>query len=116
LPSAGFRTPYDLVAEGWCQGAPAACETGAAVAANSPLARRWSASGALAPAAHDAAVEPDVALYALRRSNLALTAAVGESPGSWNDAAGRRQDEVLEALVRAVSLVQHAPALAATHR
>lgn len=98
---------YELVEQGWCQGALARDGAGRSVAAESPRALTWSAPGALLRVWRDAA-EPDdaVGIAAFGRANLALTAAVRAIPAVWNDAPGRRRQAVLEALLAAVSLVR----------
>ena len=66
---------------------------------------RWSASGALACVWRRSGRHDEVGLHALQRANLALTAVVNDVPRIWNDAPGRQQGEVAEALLRAVILV-----------
>ena|SRR5829696_7142207 len=97
---------YDLVARGWCQGATARAAGGTPVEPESADACEWSMTGALVRVWR-LAEEADkvLGLAALGRANLALTAATGAIPGTWNDTPGRRQSHVLEAICEAVSLV-----------
>jgi hypothetical protein len=95
---------YELVSGGWCVGT-AEDAHGRACDPRAPAAVRWSASGALAAAWQRSGVDEGIALEALQRANLALTAVVNDVPQAWNDAFGRRQHEVAEALLHAVSLV-----------
>lgn len=100
---------YELVEYGWCQGASATDASGRRIAAESSLARAWSAPGALLRAWRESAEDDDpLGIAAFARANLALTAAVGEIPAIWNDAPDRRQHVVLEAVLAAVSLVRTA--------
>ncbi len=101
---------YELIERGWCQGTAAADAAGRAVDPDSPAARAWSLSGALTRSWRESRVDDETGLGALQLANLALSAAVHEAPTIWNDMRDRRKQEVLEALVRAVSLVQD-PAL-----
>jgi hypothetical protein len=100
---------YELVSSGWCAGM-AQDAVGGPCEPAAPIAARWSASGALAAAWQRSGVDEVLALEALQRANLALTAVVNDVPQAWNDAFGRRQHEVAEALLHAVSLVND-PAL-----
>ncbi len=97
---------YDLLASGWCRGAAAVDEAGSPVEPASSAARRFSVDGALVRLWRRSGLDPELALRALQLANLALTAAVNEIPKSWNDAPGRRQGEVLEAVLAAVTLVR----------
>jgi hypothetical protein len=97
---------YELVVIGWCQGSSAQDEMGRAIEPSSAFARRWSAAGALERVWRRGFDDPDVALDAFERANLALAAAVKDVPQSWNDAAGRTSDHVLEALLDAMNLVR----------
>jgi hypothetical protein len=97
---------YELVAAGWCQGATAVSEAGTPVDPASPYARRFSASGAVTRLWRRSEIDAELGLTALQLANLALTAAMNDVPKSWNDASGRRQGEVLEAILDAVSLVR----------
>ena len=101
---------YELVEGGWCQGAAATDGSGAPVEPDSPLARCWSATGALTRVWRESGISDETGLAALQFATLALSAAVRQVPKVWNDMRDRRQREVLEALLRAVSLVQD-PAL-----
>ena len=101
---------YALVESGWCQGAPARDRSERPVEPDSPAARRWSATGALTRVWRESNADDEVGLGALQFANLALSAAVGHVPKPWNDMPERRQQDVLEAFARAVSLVQD-PAL-----
>ena len=103
-------TAYELVERGWCQGTAATDDSGAPVEPDSPLGHRWSVTGALARAWRESGIADERGLAALQFANLALSAAVRHVPKIWNDMPNRRQGEVLEALLRAVSLVQD-PAL-----
>ena len=103
-------TAYELVERGWCQGAAALDAAGAPVEPDSPLATRWSATGALSRAWRASGIPDETGLAALQFANLALSAAVHGVPKVWNDMPERRHRDVLEALLRAVSLVQD-PAL-----
>ena len=101
---------YELVERGWCQGVAAQNAAGEAVEPDSPFARRWSATGALARVWRESGIDDERGLGALQFANLALSAAVHHVPKLWNDMPGRRQQEVLDALAHAISLVQE-PAL-----
>lgn len=92
---------YELIVSGWCQGAGAEDEMGRAIEPSSAFARRWSAAGALERVWRRAADDPDDALEAFERANLALAAAVKDAPQRWNDAPARTRDEVLVALLDA---------------
>ena len=100
---------YELVSAGWCSGL-AQDEEGRSCEPDAPTAARWSASGAVVAAWRRSSLDEGLGLEALQRANLALTAAVNDVPRAWNDAPGRRQHEVAEALLHAVSLVND-PAL-----
>jgi hypothetical protein len=97
---------YELAERGWCQGVAAEDEIGIAVDPQSAAAVRWSPSGALVALWRRSGVDDEVGLRALQIANLALAAAVQDAPASWNDAPRRRQHEVLEAILRAVSLAR----------
>jgi hypothetical protein len=101
---------YELVERGWCQGAPARDGSERPVEPDSPAAQRWSATGALTRIWRQSDAADELGLGALQFANLALSAAVNHVPKLWNDMPDRRHQEVLEALIRAVSLVQD-PAL-----
>jgi hypothetical protein len=116
LAEAWLAQVYELVARGWCQGEVAVNEAGIAVEPDSRFARRWSATGALTRVWRRAAVDDVVGLHALGRANLALMAAMNEIPKTWNDAPGRRQEHVLEAILWAVSLVRDPYVLEAQRR
>jgi hypothetical protein len=97
---------YELVVGGWCQGSSAQDEMGRAIEPSSAFARRWSAAGALERVWRRGFEDPDVALDAFERANLALAAAVKDVPQKWNDAAERTTDDVLDALQDAMNLVR----------
>ena len=97
---------YALVSAGWCQGASARDENGTAVEPTSRAARQWSPAGAVVCARDRSSVDGRSGIEAYCFANLALTAAVRAVPDTWNDAPGRRQEEAVEALLRAVSLVR----------
>jgi hypothetical protein len=92
---------HELVLSGWCQGAGARDEIGRAIEPSSAFARRWSAPGALERIWRRDHRDPDAALEAFERANLALAAAVKDVPERWNDAAARTHEEVLSALLDA---------------
>lgn len=94
---------YELVVSGWCQGAGAQDELGRAVEPSSAFARRWSAAGAIERIWQRGVDDPDVALEAFGRANLALAAAVKDVPRRWNDHPSRTRGEVLVALADARS-------------
>jgi hypothetical protein len=110
LAEAWLAAAYELVESGWCQGAAATDAAGTPVEPESPLARRWSATGALARVWRQSGIPEEPGLSALQLANLALSAVVRSAPTVWNDMPERRREDVLEALARAVSLVQD-PAL-----
>jgi hypothetical protein len=94
---------YELVSAGWCQGT--ACDAdGNPCEPDAASAVRWSASGALACVWRRSGRHDEIGLHALQRANLALTAVVNDVPRIWNDAPERRQREVAEALLQAVTL------------
>jgi hypothetical protein len=97
---------YGFVESGWCQGAAARDDSGNPIKPESALARSWSATGALTRAWRESGRDDETGLRALQFANLALSAAVHAVPTAWNDTPGRRQHEVLEALLDAVSLVR----------
>jgi hypothetical protein len=99
---------YELVLSGWCQGASAQDEGGRCVEPSSVFARRWSAPGALERIWRRAVDGEDVVLEAYQRASLALAAVVQDVPQRWNDVAGRRLDEVLDALGLAVQYLRPA--------
>jgi hypothetical protein len=92
---------YELVISGWCQGAGARDEMGRPIEPSSAFARRWSPGGALERVWRRAGGDPDEALEAFERANLALAAAIKERPERWNDSPTRTHAEVLDALVDA---------------
>ena len=96
---------YELVMSGWCQGSSAQDELGRPIEPSSAFARRWSAPGALERVWRRAADDPDAALEAFERANLALAAAAGDVPQKWNDVPGRTSAEVLDGLEDAMRLV-----------
>jgi hypothetical protein len=97
---------YELVVSGWCQGSGAQDEMGRPIEPSSAFARRWSAAGALERVWRRGFDDPDVALDAFERANLALAAAIKDVPQKWNDAPERTLDHVLEALLDALNLVR----------
>ena len=97
---------YELVERGWCRGASAEDGLGREVDPASDKAVRWSAAGALLAGWKRSGIDDEIALRALQIANLALAAAVKDIPTSWNDALGRRRDDVLEGMLSAVSLVR----------
>jgi hypothetical protein len=100
---------HEFVREGWCQGAAARDACGRPVSPTSAFARGWSAAGALerAWARHDDRFGSGLAAF--ERANLALAAATGDVPQAWNDADGRTDTEVLDALAEAIHLVAGPP-------
>ena len=92
---------YELVQSGWCQGAGALDELGRSIEPSSAFARRWSAAGALERVWRRMPGDPDAALEAFERANLALAAAIRDVPQRWNDATSRTHLEVLTALLDA---------------
>lgn len=100
---------YELVLSGWCQGMTAQDEAGRSIEPSSAFARRWSASGALERVWQRAPDRDGLALDAYERASLALAAAIKDIPQRWNDAAGRRVDEVLDGLASAVELLRPRP-------
>jgi hypothetical protein len=93
---------YELVLSGWCQGATAQDEAGRTVEPSSAFARRWSAAGALERVWRRALEGEEAGLDAYERACLALAATIHDVPQRWNDDAGRRVDEVLDALAAAL--------------
>ena len=108
---------YELVLNGWCQGMAARDEFGEPVEPSSASARGWSAAGALARIWERSDDRFGPALDAFQVANLALAVVVGEVPQVWNDAEGRTQWEVLDALALAAHEVSPAstPVSAAVH-
>ena len=108
---------YELVLNGWCQGMAARDEFGEPVEPFSASARGWSAAGALARIWERSDDRFGPALDAFQVANLALAVVVGEVPQVWNDAEGRTQWEVLDALALAAHEVSPAstPVSAAVH-
>lgn len=92
-----------LVRKGWTRFARALDEDGNPVEPWSPRARRWSARGAL-EAAWRMLAHPELALQALRRATLALTAVVGDID-DWNDQPERTQSQVAAAFTKAIKLL-----------
>ena len=93
---------YQLVLRGWCQGADARDERGLPVEAANAAARRWSASGALTSAwQQNGDPHAPVSLDAFAQATLAVTAVLRAPTGRWNDADGRTQRDVLDALSQA---------------
>ncbi len=99
---------YELVLNGWCQGSTAQDAEGRSIEPSSAFARRWSAPGALERVWRRTADGGEEVLEAYERASLALSAAVGDVPQKWNDAAGRRLDEVLDALAVAADKLRPA--------
>ncbi len=92
---------YELVSSGWCQGAGARDEMGRSIEPSSAFARRWSLTGALERIWRRDGGDPDAAIVAFERANLALAAAIKELPDRWNDSPTRTHAEVLDALLDA---------------
>jgi hypothetical protein len=104
---------YELVREGWCQGTAARDASGRPITPTSAFASSWSAAGALERVWGRCEDRFGLGLDAFERANLALAAAVGDVPQSWNDADGRTASDVLDALAEAVHLIaadSHSPA------
>jgi hypothetical protein len=97
---------YELILSGWCQGAAAQDAEGRSIEPSSAFARRWSAPGALERVWRRASDDHNLTLDAYERASLALSAAVRDIPQRWNDAAGRRLDEVLDGLAQAVGMLR----------
>jgi hypothetical protein len=97
---------YGLIESGWCQGAPARDAAGRPIEPESNFAVAWSAPGALLRLWRRGEVDVQLGLFAFQRANLALAATVGEGVGAWNDRPGRRQVDVLEAILVALSSVR----------
>src|SRR5687767_11410891 len=106
---------YELVLNGWCQGADAQDEFGQPVEPASANARCWSATGALTRVWERTEDRFGPALEAFYTANLALTAVVRDTPQAWNDAAERTQWQVLDAIALAAEQVSPVatPAVAA---
>ena len=100
---------YELVLNGWCQGATAQDEGGRSIKPASAFARRWSAPGALERIWRRARGDEDDALAAYQRACLALAATVRDLPQRWNDVPGRRLDEVLDAVAMAIHALSPLP-------
>jgi hypothetical protein len=102
-----------LVVVGWCQGAHARDFTGAEVPSWSRQAQSWSLLGALLASWHrqDSKEAQDVAAHlidahALGKATEVLGDLVGTSSlQQWNDEPGRSQAEVIDALERALALL-----------
>lgn len=99
---------YELVLSGWCQGSTAQDAEGRSIEPSSAFARRWSAPGALERVWRRTADGGEGVLEAYERASLALAAAVRDVPQRWNDAAGRRLDEVLDAFALAADRLRPA--------
>jgi hypothetical protein len=97
---------YGLIESGWCQGAPARDAAGRPIEPESNFAVAWSAPGALLRLWRRSEVDVQLGLFAFQRANLALAATVDEGIGAWNDRPGRRQADVLEAILVALSTVR----------
>ncbi len=107
MPATLLAEARELVLRGWCQGADAEDAQGAPVVAWDPVARRWSALGALVATAGgpSALVRGGPSLERLAKAALALgLAADAEVLKDWNDAPDRTQADVLEAFDRAIDL------------
>jgi hypothetical protein len=92
---------YELIVSGWCQGAGAKDELGRSIEPSSAFARQWSTAGALERVWRRSNADPDLALEAFERANLALAAAVKAVPQTWNDDPERTQEDALVALAEA---------------
>jgi hypothetical protein len=99
---------YELVLSGWCQGAAARDEFGRPTEPASALARQWSAPGALVRVWERSAEPFGQAIEAFQAANLALTTVVRAVPQEWNDADGRTQWQVLDAIALAAHQVSRA--------
>jgi hypothetical protein len=101
---------YELLQLGWCRHAQARDLSDRPVAPESPQARAWSAPGAVTRSWRlTCAVDGLTGLAGYMRANLALAAATGAAPTAWNDEEGRRKEQVLEAILEAVSIVRAGP-------
>ena len=99
----------DLVASGWCQNTMARDEGGETVDAWSPDARAWSADGAVLAAWRRScrnAEELDRSIACFVQANLALAGSIPTTPNRWNNARGRRKEQVVRALTRATALLE----------
>jgi hypothetical protein len=96
---------HELLVSGWCQGEDACDELLRPIEPSSAFARRWSARGALERVWRRSLVDGDLALAAFVHANLALAATVGGRPDEWNDAEGRHQAQVLDAVAEAAFLL-----------
>ena len=105
---------YELVLSGWCQGTAARNEFGEPVEPASVGARAWSAPGALTRVWERHVDRFGPALDAFQVANLAVAAVVGEVPQTWNDAEGRTQWQVLDAIALAAHRVSPAPEVVAS--
>jgi hypothetical protein len=100
---------HELIRDGWCQGAAARDASGRPVSPASAFACTWSAPGALERAWVRHNRRFGIGLDAFVHASLALAAATGEAPQTWNDAVGRTLPEVLDALAEAIRLVAGPP-------
>ena len=101
-----LRETATLIGKGWCCGADARDSFGLAVAASDPAATAWSLPGALARVFE----QPDTDLTALRDALWGISGVIQDtSLASWNDAAGRSQDETLRMLAGASTSLGHEP-------
>lgn len=96
---------HELVLSGWCQGASARDEFRQPTEPASAVARQWSASGALTRVWQRSSDPFGPALEAFQTANLALAGVVHAVPQQWNDAEGRTQWQVLDAIALAAQEV-----------
>jgi hypothetical protein len=101
---------YELVLNGWCQGASAKDEHKQPTEPSSAFARQWSAPGALTRVWQRSSDPFGPALEAFQAANLALASVVHAVPQVWNDAEDRTQRQVLDALALAAHEVSPAGA------
>ena len=88
----------DLIEQGWSQGSDARDDAGSPVEPWSSAASSWSLLGALAVAA-DIVADPRAQVGSLRAALGGLAELIDDpSLESWNDAAARTPQEVIDAL------------------
>ena len=90
--------PSDYLKRGWCQDVPAVDAAGVSVPSRDPAAVKWCMIGALS-AVYSVTDDP---WWQLRRVLRTLTR---RSPGSFNDAEGRTQQECIDAMLAAEKVV-----------